>query len=655
MAALMLAPLLLGAAGKAAAELPRLPTSIAELESSCQQQLEQSRQQFNQLQEGQAGTDAAAVLANYHELEILIDLGAGQASLLSNVHPDPELRQTAEKCYQQYVALATEIGTSRPVYDALSALPMDTMAADTRRYLELALRGFRRSGVDRDEATRARVRELGRELAAIGQEFGRNIREDVRHLEASAEQLEGLPEDFLASHPPGEDGLIRISTDYPDYFPVMRYAIDDELRKRFQVLFLNRGWPGNEEVLMQMLQRRHELAQLLGYRHYADYVTADKMTGSAQTVADFIQRVLELAQPRGETDARLLMEQLRATDPDARQIGSWQRSYLQELVSREQFQLDTRQLRRYFPYRQVLEGMLSLASELFEIEIRPIANPVVWHPSVEAYEIVEQGEVLGRFYLDMHPREGKYKHAAHFGLVSGVRGRQLPVSALICNFPAGNGLMEHQNVTTLFHEFGHLLHHILGGHQRWSSLSGINTEWDFVEAPSQMLEEWVWDKRSLKRFARTVEGEVIPDSLIQSLQASRDFGRGLWVQNQLFYASLSLGYHNRNPEFSPKRLMLTLQHRYAPYEYPEDTHFYASFGHLSGYSALYYTYMWSLVIAEDLFSRFSSEGLFNPQVARAYRRSVLEPGGLKPAAQLIEDFLGRPYQFTAFARRLNQP
>jgi thimet oligopeptidase len=259
----------------------------------------------------------------------------------------------------------------------------------------------------------------------------------------------------------------------------------------------------------------------------------------------------------------------------------------------------------------------------------------------------------------MHPREGKYKHYAQFTLVNGARGRRLPEGVLMCNFPRPEGdepaLMEHDGVKTFFHEFGHLLHHVLGGHTEWAGISGVATEWDFVEAPSQMLEEWVWDVGTLQSFARHVEtGAPIPAELIERARRADEYGKGLWVRQQMFYAAVSLELHARDPRgLDTTRLTAELQNKYTPFKYVENTYFHESFGHLDGYSAIYYTYMWSLVIAKDLFSVFQREGLSNPQPALRYRRAVLEPGGGRPAAELVHHFLGRDYDFAAYQKWLD--
>ena len=261
----------------------------------------------------------------------------------------------------------------------------------------------------------------------------------------------------------------------------------------------------------------------------------------------------------------------------------------------------------------------------------------------------------------MHPRDGKFSHAAQFTLQSGVKDRQVPEAVLVCNFPApdenGVGLMEHDQVETFLHEFGHLIHTMFGGHQMWIDQSGIATEWDFAEAPSQMLEEWALDPSTLQTFAKHYEtGEPIPAELIAKLRASKEFGNGLYVRQQNFYTAISLNCYDKDPsEVDLDAMVPELQAKYSPYSYVPGSHMYASFGHLEGYSAMYYTYMWSLVIAKDMFSKFNKDDMLNSEIATEYRRKVLEPGGTEDAAKLVENFLGRPYGFDSFALWLEGP
>jgi thimet oligopeptidase len=312
-------------------------------------------------------------------------------------------------------------------------------------------------------------------------------------------------------------------------------------------------------------------------------------------------------------------------------------------------------VRPYFELYRVLDGVLDTTARMFGIEYRRAPDVPVWHADVLAYDVVEKGRAIGRFFLDLHPRDGKYKHAAQFTVASGVGGGVLPEGALVCNFPRKGALLEHSEVVTFFHEFGHLLHHIFGGHTRWAGISGVRTEWDFVEAPSQMLEEWCWDASVLQRFARHVEtGAPIPAELVQRMRAADEFGKGLRVRQQMFYAATSLRFHDRDPAgLDTTALANELQEKYTPFRAVPETYFQESFGHLEGYSAIYYTYMWSLVIAKDLFGVFRREGLVNPEPAARYRKAILEAGGGRPAAELVKSFLGREASFDAYAEWLD--
>jgi thimet oligopeptidase len=286
-------------------------------------------------------------------------------------------------------------------------------------------------------------------------------------------------------------------------------------------------------------------------------------------------------------------------------------------------------------------------------------NPPVWHPSVEGWELLEGGMLAGRFYLDMHPRPGKYGHAVHFRVRTGTSDGALPESALVCNFPGGTpgepGLMDHGDLQTFLHEFGHLMHSMLA-RQRWNGISGVRTEWDFVEAPSQMLEEWGWDPAVLAGFARHHEtGEPIPAELVRQLKRATGFGRALDMRTQMTYARISLSLYDRPPEqVNTDSIVSAVTRAYSPVPPQPGTHMQTSFGHLNGYSAYYYTYMWSLVIAKDLFSRFDQSNLLASEPARRYRKLILEPGGSAPAARLVEDFLGRPFSFDAWRAWLEE-
>jgi len=312
-------------------------------------------------------------------------------------------------------------------------------------------------------------------------------------------------------------------------------------------------------------------------------------------------------------------------------------------------------MRPYIEYSRVLQGILDISGQMYGISYKAVTDAQVWHPEVTVYDVFDHGNRIGRIYFDMFPRENKYKHYATFNLATGKEGFKLPECVLVCNFPRATGepgLMERDDVVTFFHEFGHLVHGIMKGNTKWAT---ADLENDFIEAPSQMFEEWPKDPAILKTFARHYKtNEPLPAELAEKARAADDFGRALNVRQQMFYAAISLDFYNRDPQgLDQDKLVAQLQERYTPYKFVEGTHMQTAFGHLNGYSAVYYTYMWSLVIAKDMFTEFKKNGLMNPEVAAKYRNAVLGASGTKPAADLVRDFLGRPYSFDAYSDWLN--
>ncbi|RYE73730.1 MAG: peptidase M3, partial [Myxococcales bacterium] len=336
----------------------------------------------------------------------------------------------------------------------------------------------------------------------------------------------------------------------------------------------------------------------------------------------FIDQVAVDALPAAEREIAELRE-LAGEEIDS---SSWRHAVQRMKATR--FDVDARTVRSYFDFPSVRQGLLDVTGRLFGLSYEPV-EVSTWHVEVASYDVLLGGDVIGRVHLDLHPREGKYNHAAQFDLVPGVAGRQLPEGVLVCNFP--RGLMDHDDVVTLFHEFGHLLHHVLAGGHHWVSFSGVATEWDFVEAPSQLLEEWAWDANVLATFARNADGEPIPADLVERMRAAEDFGKAFLARTQMFYAAVSYRFHLERPADLTTRL-LELQREYSMLPPLPDTHFHTGFGHLEGYTSAYYTYMWSLVIAKDLFSAFDSADLFAPEVALRYRDLILAAGGSEDAA-----------------------
>ena len=594
-------------------------------------------------------------LTAYNDALLHADNAAYQSGLIESVHPDSTMRALAEEIDRAASKFLSDMSLNRAVYDAIAKMNLKGADETTRYCVSKILRDFRLAGVDKDEATRKKVAALREELVQIGQDFAKNIRNDMRTVQVdSAMGLAGLPQDFIAAHKPSPDGKITVTTEYPDFYPVLKYAQSSDLRRNLLREFLNRAYPANMAVLDRLIAKRYELARLLGFKTWAEYVTKDKMVENDKNVADFIERLRTVTYERAKEESDVYLKRKREDDPKASVVNQWERSYYGELIRKRDYNFDSQQARPYFPFKQVKQGLLDVTTQLFGITYKRLENAEVWHPSVDAYEIYDGGRLIGRFYLDLHPRPGKYSHAASFGIRNGVEGIQIPEGALVCNLPGGNpddpGLMEHGDVVTFFHEFGHLMHGMFAGHQRWEPISGLSMEWDFVEAPSQMLEEWCWRPQVLQTFAKHYQSGVpIPADMVDRMRKADWFGRATQISFQTLFSAISLNYYNRPPEkVDTDRILKELEPQYSPYPPMPDTHFQASFGHLDGYSAIYYTYMWSLAISKDMFSKFDPANLLDPGVAKRYRDQVLAPGGSAPAAKLVHAFLGRDYDDRAF-------
>ena len=595
-------------------------------------------------------TDAIGLLTAWNNVSIALDNAMYAASLISQVHPQESLRSQAEAAEQEGNQLSTDLGLDRDLFELFAAADPTGLDEDAARVLRLTLRDFRRAGVDQDEPTRARLRELGDRELVVDQEFGKNIRDDVRSISVTTDQLAGLPQDYIDAHPL-VDGRATITTDYPDLIPFMSFALDADARRALVMEFNNCAWPVNDAVLQELLGLRAEHARILGFDSWADFDAEVKMIGRGTAIGEFIDQIAAAAEESGRRDLAVLLERLRADRPEVDVVDSADSAFYKQVVRRERFDVDAQQVRRYFEFAKVRQGLLDVTGRLFGLGYTRVPDAVSWHEDVAVYDVQLDGAPLGRIYLDLHPREGKYKHAAQFDLAPGIRDRQLPEGVLVCNF--GRGLMEHSDVVTLFHEFGHLVHDMLAGRHQWARFSGVATEWDFVEAPSQLLEEWAWDADVLGTFATNDAGEPIPAELVAKMRAGEDFGKGCFARTQMFAAALSYRLH-QTPVADVTVLVKEIQAAYDLYAHVEGTHMHTSFGHLAGYSSAYYTYMWSLVIAKDLFSAFDRDDLFAPENARRYRDTILAAGGSKDAAELVADFLGRPYNIEAFSRWLQE-
>jgi thimet oligopeptidase len=625
-----------------------------------EQQLAAAQQSLDTLPKGVAPRTIDNTLRPYDEALRHLNSAGYFAGLMEAIHPDANFRDRATAMVKKAGAAQTALSLNQAVYLALKSIDASSADAATQYYLRRQLLEFRLSGVDKSEAERAQLRTLNDQLISRQSTFERNIADSRKTVTATPAELEGVPADYLEHHKPGKDGLIEISTDYPDYFPVMKFARNSELRRRLSLAFNTRAFPQNRDVLREIMESRFAIAQIAGYSSWADYNAADKMVGNGARIAEFIREIDDAARPAAKREFELLLAAKKKTEPEATKILDFETSYLAELVRRSSFDFNSQSVRPYFAYDRVKQGILDTASVVFHLTFQREADAPAWDPAVETWDALENGKMIGRFYLDMHPRKGKFNHAEMIPVLDGVRNIQLPEAALVCNFPAPTatdpGLIEYGDVVTFFHEFGHLVHWLVAGKQQWAGDSGISMEGDFGEAPSQMLEEWMHSPQVLAGFAKHYKtGEPIPAELVERMNRASAFNRANDVMRQNSFSAISYDIYKTKPENVDLAAVCDDDERRYTLLTPIDgEQMYAAFGHLSGYSSAYYTYMWDKVIAEDFFGQFNAANLLAGPTSMRYRREVLEPGGSMSANDLVKAFLGRAQNTSAFKTWLGE-
>jgi thimet oligopeptidase len=597
----------------------------------------------------------ANTLRPYDDAVNELGLATAQSGVLYGVGATKELRDKAQALTQEASAASTALALNQGVYGALAALPAPAVGA-THHYLEHTLLEYRLAGVDRDAATRAKIKALQDRITELGLAFERTVHDDVRKVVATPSQLEGLPPDYLAAHPVDAAGHVTVTTDPPDSWPAQRFANNAQLRHDLFLAAESVGYPANGATLRALLTARAELAQLLGYATWADLAMADQMAGSPAHLNEYLQKIDAASREPATREHAALLAFAREREPALEQISAADARYWQEQYLRAKYSFDSQSVRPYFPYEAVERGVIGTASRLFRVDIRPVSGVHTWHASVTVYDVYDGNTRLGRIYLDMHPREGKDKWFSTQPIALGVRGRQLPEGVLVCNFPGGTagdpGLMQYGDVVIFLHEFGHLMHLVIGGQNPYVGEAAFNVEGDFIESPSQMLEEFFHDYGVLTSFAHHYQtGAVLPRELFDRMSRADAYGRASGQQHQLLFSTVSLEFHT----LPPATLDFDAVYRRVFEHYDLDAfvpgdHMWASFTHLNGYSSNYYTYVLDKVIALDFFAQFDPQDLLGGPVGLRYRQTVLAPGATQPAAQLVRNFLGREPNLEAYRR-----
>ena len=589
----------------------------------------------------------------------------GMSGFLSYVSTDKKFRDAANDLQMQISQYMVDVATRRDVYKAIREYTDTNPKLDPvqAKLVKEMLIGFKNSGMDLNDADLEKFKALNKEKAEYIIKFDKNIQEYKDPLAVTQEQLKGLGEDYIQKLAKTEDGKYLVTLDYPDYVPFMQNADDEQARKELEFKFNRRGGQENVELLEKTLTLRREIAHLLGYKNHAELRLEDRMAKNPKTVMTFLKDLQKKLKPLGKKeDKEMIAYKNSKTGKNSRTLYSWESGYWSNKFRKENLELDSEKIKEYFPSQVVINGMLDLFGGVFGITFEPVDIPV-WHPDVKAFKIKDKatGELVAYFYMDLYPREGKYKHAACFGLVDGEEKQdgtyQIPFVAIVANLnkPSGDtpSLLKHGEVETLFHEFGHVLHNALTK-AKYSAFSGTSVSWDFVEAPSQMLERWAWDPQVLKKISKHYKtGEPLPDELIKRMIAAKNFGAGGMYLRQDFFAQYDMTLHTADTTPDSTKLYFELTKKIRGLPLTKGTIPQASFGHImGGYDAGYYGYLWSEVIAEDFFGEFKKHGIFNPETGLKFRREILEKGGTLDEEKMVENFLGRPADNKPFLKSI---
>ncbi len=594
--------------------------------------------------------------------EQLSPLGA-----LSSLSVNADVRKAADECESTASIAAIEVYTRKDLYqvmkEAQKNLNAERLALAETRLMNETLVGFKLSGLELSDEKLQKYKKIQQELSDLSIQFHANLNNNNDAAEMSEEEMAGISETVKARFTKLPNGKYKIPAKTTYYMDFMENAANSQARKKMYTIYNNREAKPNTELLQKTVRLRREAAELLGFKDWADYRTYDKMAKTGRTAWQFLQDFKSKMSLAYKKDFQELFNFKKSYEPQSTKLEPWDTAYYSHHLKIKNYSVNDELIREYFPADYVVNKMFEIYSKLLSVNFTPVKGAVTWHATVNLFEITElqTNKTVGYFYTDLYPREGKYNHAAAFPLRSGreIDGQyQPPIAAIVANLnpPTKDrpSLLSHDDVETLFHEFGHVMHMTLTK-AKFASLSGASVAGDFVEAPSQMLENWVWQPEILRMITAhySDHSKKMPDALIEKLIRSRKFNQAYGFNGQLLYGIYDLTLHQ-----SPKDLdvTVTFQRLYKEIMLMEplsDTHFPASFGHImGGYDAGYYGYLWSNVYAFDMFTLFENGKLLSPQVGLKYRQTILEKGNLKEASVLLQDFLNRKPNSNAFFRYL---
>lgn len=603
------------------------------------------------------------------DLLVTFDNDTSMTQFMFHVSTDAAERDAGQVAEEHWTSWLIDLYTRQDLFDAVKAYA-DTkpkLEGEHARLLKFIQRDFRRAGMELSPEKREELKAVQQEMTKLQLDFAKNVATDDTRVPLMADQLEGVPQTVIDAQPHAGP-VILLGMDYPSFLPTMDFCKNENTRAMVWVAYKRRGGEQNVTILEKILKLRAREAELLGYDSEADYRIEVRMAKNAKRVKQFFDELRPLVRVKAQQDYDELQQMKRVETGKANAVlQPWDQSYYINRAMETKYAVDSERVREYLPMERVMEGLFSITQSLYGLEYKDITDKAgttdrpLWHEDVKLYEVWDKAskEKLGEFYLDLYPRENKFSHAAQWGL----RPRkvwqdgtvQKPLAALVCNFtkPTANkpSLLSHDEVETFFHEFGHCLHTILTT-ATIGRFAGTSVEDDFVEAPSQMFEEWVWSKDVLQTFAKHYEtNQPIPDDLVNGMLNARNLASGLLREHQYYYALTDLAYHMvPGGSVDTTKVALDLFGEVELYKPVPNTFYQASFGHLvnPGYVAGYYGYEWSRVFACDMATRFRELGMLNPEAGAYYRQKIISRGGTVDAMDMLRDYLGREPNMDAY-------
>ncbi len=604
------------------------------------------------------------------EIEGLSDfiIFGGISEALQFTSPDEKIRNAAhEALVKIHGFIVDELSNNVALYNALQEYAQgnalnEKLSDEQKYYLDKTLHDFKRSGLDLPEDQLAQVKQLKKELATLQLNFETNVSKDVRTIAVDREDLAGLADDFINQLKKTDDGKYILGVDYPTYITVMENASNGMTRKKLLHEFENRGYPVNEQVLKEVIAKRDQLAKLLGFESFSALDLNDQMVKSVDRAEEFLYPLIAKAQIKEKQEFEEVVsdlpENVQLTQDG--KLNPWDIMFVKNYFKKKHYNVDEEKIAEYFPMEKTVKGLLDIYQQFLGLSFKEVPVTGFWHEDVKMIEVHDNvdNEFLGYLLLDLYPRPNKYTHACHMTIVPStyIDGKpNTAVSVVIANFPKSidtkPSLLKRNDVSTFFHEFGHALHAFLG-RTDIASLAGTQTKRDFVELPSQMLEAWLLDKEILQKLSsHYITGQPLPDELIDRILALKNYSSGAFLSRQLTLSLLALNLFKEGADKDVYQIFKDLSAKYNTHtEFYKDNHMYSAFGHLMGYGAKYYGYMWSKVFALDLFDAIKKQGLLNQEMGRKYVSDVIGKGGSQDPNELLYNFLGREPNQDAFLR-----